>query len=524
MTDATEQSARQHKPQALGYAEYARYLWAQLRIRPTGIWEQGRELSTWLETDVFPLLAQAGESEMVLEIENDGSIHPVLPANLQAQRDADFRALGRFFLSVGIHRLVLEQRLEWNQITDILALLFAHRRRLRQDPVPSAGVVGRLTGPTGMLFSCTRVRLADGTLHVAYTYCISRLSAMLRWFKTRQVHFQDHRAIFRAAPKYAMLIALVALLHIGAFWLTDSWVVLTVLTVAESIFVFVLVYLILMAVGSLEYDKEEQRYRLGLAYNQLQRYARRVQDDLSRARSVQEQLLPDLSSMPLSDRLDWAGAFLPESEVGGDYFDVHAIDENRVAILFCDVSGHGMSAAFVTAILNTAFLGWVEEAREITDFVHRLNRRVCASTPTDSFAAVFAAVYDLENEQIEYVNSGHNPEPWIVPADPAKPIRRLDDSRGLLMGVDEELFTVGLQRKTLGRGDAIVLATDGIIEATDRAGQMFGKDRLEQLLARTRGQGPQHVVEQIVAETEKFTDGREPADDRTILAMCVRDR
>ncbi len=405
MTDLSEMTAAEiGQPHPLANPEYVRYFLAQLRIRPTGLWQQARELSTWLETEVFPRLEDQAEAELVLEIQPDGAIKPQLPQTVPLKADQPFARLGRFFLSIGIGRLVLEHRLEWNQITDILALLYAFRCKLRKGRYPSRSVLAHLISPEGIIFSCTRTRIVDGSLHIAYTYCRGRLSTMLQWFKNRQSDLQDHRAIFRAAPKYALVIAGVALLHVGGFWLTDSWWVLVALTAAESVFVFVLVYLVLMAVGSLEYDKEEQSHRLGVAYKQLQRYARRIQDDLGRARSVQQQMLPDLNRMPLTDQLSWAGTFLPESEVGGDYFDAHALDEDRAAILFCDVSGHGMSAAFVTAILNTAFVGWVEDSRDITDFVYRLNRRVCVSTPTESFAAVFAAVYDVQNRQIEYIN------------------------------------------------------------------------------------------------------------------------
>ncbi len=91
------------------------------------------------------------------------------------------------------------------------------------------------------------------------------------------------------------------------------------------------------------------------------------------------------------------------------------------------------------------------------------------------------------------------------------------------MGVDEELFHVSLRRRRVGPGDTVVLLTDGIVEATDLTGEMFGKDRVTEILQANRSSDPQEIVDQIVRQSEQFSQDKEPADDRTILAMRVRD-
>ena len=91
-----------------------------------------------------------------------------------------------------------------------------------------------------------------------------------------------------------------------------------------------------MTVGSLVYDNEEKAFRLEKANAKLRLYADWIHGDLERARAVQQMLLPDLTNMPMADRLEWGARFVPEEEVGGDYFDAAYLDANRVAILFAE--------------------------------------------------------------------------------------------------------------------------------------------------------------------------------------------
>jgi sigma-B regulation protein RsbU (phosphoserine phosphatase) len=284
---------------------------------------------------------------------------------------------------------------------------------------------------------------------------------------------------------------------------------------------FATLFLLLMSIGSVRYDNEEKAHRLTLAYERLRRYADRIARDLRRARSLQEKLLPDGSKMPLPDRLEWAWSFVPEAEVGGDYFDAAALDDSRVAILFTDVSGHGMSAALVTAIIKTAFEGWKDGGLPMTEFAQTLNRLLCNLTPTESFAAVVLATYDARTQQLSYVNCGHNPVPIRLRVDGEDEIRALDQANARILGVLEQT-RFEEAREPLRSGDTVLFVTDGIIEATDEDGALYGSDRLHEYLRDRRGEAPQSLVTGVIEQVQSFTGGREQTDDRTILAFRVR--
>jgi len=226
--------------------------------------------------------------------------------------------------------------------------------------------------------------------------------------------------------------------------------------------------------------------------------------------------------MPLAHRLDWASSFVPEIEVGGDYFDAAALDDNRVAIIFTDVSGHGMSAAFVTAIVKTAFQRWVDDGGgDIERFVADLSSGLYRMTPDESFAASFIAVYDLAAGRLDYINCGHSPEPWLVPADDGGRIVTLNDARAVLLGVLPEL-ALQANHKPIAPGDKLIFATDGLTEAEDLDGEQYGIDRLYELIDACRRCPAAEIVGRIVQGVAEFSAGTEQRDDQTVLAMEVK--
>ena len=393
-------------------------------------------------------------------------------------------------------------------MSDILTRLAVHSRRVNLSD--------------GLQCACTKTAIADGVLSIEYSYCATRFSRFVHWYKARQTHFSDHRALFQAAPKYTLLAAVLAATPPIVYALMESWVVLIVLTVLAVVAISVLMYGFFMTVGSVEYDNEEKAERLRRANVSLEAYASRTGADLQRARDVQQMLLPDPDRMPLAGRLDWASSFAPETEVGGDYFDAAALDDHRVAIIFTDVSGHGMSAAFVTAIIKTAFQRWVDDGGgDIERFVADLSSGLYRMTPDDSFAASFIAVYDSAAGRLDYVNCGHSPEPWIVPAEAGRAVVTLDDARSVLLGILPEM-TPEANHKLIGPGDKLVFATDGLVEAMDLDGEQYGIDRLAELIAACRGCPAAEIVARIVQGVAEFSAGTEQGDDQTVLVMEVK--
>jgi sigma-B regulation protein RsbU (phosphoserine phosphatase) len=142
-------------------------------------------------------------------------------------------------------------------------------------------------------------------------------------------------------------------------------------------------------------------------------------------------------------------------------------------------------------------------------------------TPDDSFAASFIAIYDSAAGGLDYINCGHSPEPWIVPADPARAVVTLDDARAVLLGVLPEL-PAEAHHKPIGPGDKLVFATDGLSEAMDLDGEQYGIDRLYELIDACRRCPATEIVDRILRGVAEFSAGTEQRDDQTVLAMEVK--
>jgi serine phosphatase RsbU (regulator of sigma subunit) len=276
-----------------------------------------------------------------------------------------------------------------------------------------------------------------------------------------------------------------------------------------------------MVVGSIEYDNEEKAYNLTRTNKQLEKYTAQIQADIGRAKLVQEKFLPDVANMPFKDRIDWASCYIPAVEVGGDYFDVKKTKDNRIAILFSDVCGHGMAAAFITAILKTTFHTWAERGGVLEDLIRELNSNLFRLTPDDSFSAVFATVYDPSTGRLDYINGGHHPEPWLISGQKDKPICSLNKARNMILGVMEDIDIV-ISHEVLSQNDIVLLASDGVIEIQNIDGENYGIEQFEKFLDSRRDSSAEELVDSIIEEIELFSKDAEPGDDRTILVLRIK--
>ena len=479
------------------------------------------QLAEWLELEILPAVEQdRAESADVTVV--DGALEVHVRGRAQpVGRLMNCPALCEFLGEVGIDHIDVGPRLESNQISDLLGALYVHRRRVARRDGGHLRLIRMLLEDQGMHYACTETHLADRTLTIRYSYCTLRYSRLVGWFEKQNRHFGDHRALFRAAPWLALMPVAVLLIGMGVLWLADAWWVRVLAGLFGAGAIYALTYLFCMIVGSIEYDKEERAFRLRSAYDELHRYTQRIRKDLSRAQAVQQRLLPDADAMPLPDRLVWASHFCPEIDVGGDYFDAAEIPDGKMAFVFADVSGHGMAAAFITALIKTAFQHCVEHGESLEMLIALVNRNLLELTPDDSFAALIAGAYDPVARRLMYVNCGHAPGVILIPADTATDVQALPDSGTMILGVLDDPGVNVLQRD-LAPGDRVFLSTDGNTEAMNVSGSMFSQPRLLELLHGVRGRELQAIVDVTVESVDEFSAGADQTDDRAILAFEVR--
>jgi sigma-B regulation protein RsbU (phosphoserine phosphatase) len=289
----------------------------------------------------------------------------------------------------------------------------------------------------------------------------------------------------------------------------------------SAIFLFGLIYMLFMVVGSIEYDNEEKAYNLTRTNTQLEKHTAQIQADIGRAKLVQEKFLPNIANMPFKDRIDWASSYIPAVEVSGDYFDVQKTKENKIAILFSDVCGHGMAAAFITAILKTTFHTWAEGGELLEDLIRELNSNLYRLTPDDSFSAVFAALYDPPSGRLDYINGGHHPEPWLIQRNDDRAIYSLNKARNTILGIMEDINII-TSHEVLEQDDIVLLASDGVIDSQNIDGENYGIEKFENFLDSRQDSSAEELVNSIIKEVELFSKDAEQGDDRTIFAFRIK--
>ncbi|MGH9535364.1 MAG: PP2C family protein-serine/threonine phosphatase [Terriglobales bacterium] len=251
--------------------------------------------------------------------------------------------------------------------------------------------------------------------------------------------------------------------------------------------------------------------------------ARMVNQSLEVAREIQAGLVPtDFSALPNHGAVEVFASLTPAYDVGGDLYDVFALDADRVCFMIGDVSGKGIPAALFMAMARTAFKMSALAAPESAAFALRqVNQFLYESNPRQMFVTALAGILDLRSGAVEYADAGHEP-PFLVRASgtPA----RVEKEGGIVLGlIPGQEFTTG--RLQLRPGDTLVMFTDGVTEAMNGHQEFFGVERAEQALAEAGPRaGSQAIATALLDGVRRFAGDCPPSDDVTVLAIQYRGR
>ena len=251
----------------------------------------------------------------------------------------------------------------------------------------------------------------------------------------------------------------------------------------------------------------------------LREQAARVAGELEAARRIQMSSLPQAAKVfPGETRLDLYAFLEPAREVGGDLYDFFALDRDRVFFLIGDVAGKGVPGSLFMAVSKALYKSAVlRQARPVETVMREANAEISRDNAEGLFVTVLAGILDTRTGLLEYCNAGHEP-PYLLSSS-ERLVRRLADGGGPpLCAVDCFPYTASSLR--LEPGDTLCLVTDGVTEAAAAGGALYGRERLEALLAKTGpGTRSADVGNAIRQEVARFTEGVEPSDDLAILVV-----
>lgn len=235
----------------------------------------------------------------------------------------------------------------------------------------------------------------------------------------------------------------------------------------------------------------------------------RQEKEFALARVVQVSSLP--LDFPDNGFIRIFAKMMTAKEVGGDFYDFYRLPGGKQLVLVADVSGKGISAALFMMKARAIIKACVFAKTDLAEAIADANGRLARHNDAEMFVTAWIAAIDLATGEVEYVNAGHNP-PLVKRADGSVEWIR---SRSSLVLAAMEGASYEIQKLKLDPGDGLFLYTDGVTEAMNRSGELFGEARLERVLG-TAGERYVSDVEQAIHD---FADGAEQSDDITMLAF-----
>ncbi len=247
----------------------------------------------------------------------------------------------------------------------------------------------------------------------------------------------------------------------------------------------------------------------------------RIGAELSIATQIQADMLPSIfPAFPERPEFDIYATMNPAKEVGGDFYDFFMVDERHLAVVMADVSGKGVPAALFMVIGKTLIKDHTQPGRDLGDVFTEVNDLLCESNSEGLFITAFEGVLDLVSGEFTFVNAGHE-IPFISKKgggfEPYK-IR----AGFVLAGMEGMRYHCGSLR--LEPGDRLFQYTDGVTEATNRDKELYGMERLKEILCRHAGEPPEALLTHVKRDIDAFVGEAPQFDDITMLCMEYRER
>jgi serine phosphatase RsbU (regulator of sigma subunit) len=248
---------------------------------------------------------------------------------------------------------------------------------------------------------------------------------------------------------------------------------------------------------------------------QLQRQNARLEEDLEAARSLQMSLMP--TAFPEDAQVRLGSRYLPAERLGGDFFDVVELDGGRrLGVLVADVCGHGITAAFITAMTKIAFQTVCQSYHDPSAVLQRMNGELFANL-SSGFVTVFYAVYDREQHTLAYASGGH--PPLLVHRRPGAEILQLLPQATFLGCFDDVRYTT--DTIALRPGDRLIFYTDGLFESQRALDDDFGMTRVLDYVRAHGDADIQPLLDGLLGSLREFMGGAPVDDDITVVGLDV---
>lgn len=244
--------------------------------------------------------------------------------------------------------------------------------------------------------------------------------------------------------------------------------------------------------------------------------AARIDAELAFAKAIQHAALPSVfPPYPHRHEFDIFACMHTAREVGGDFYDFYFVDDDNLSFMVADVSGKGIPAAMFMMTSKTVIKSLAESGMDVGQVFTRANEKLCAGNDAGMFVTAWMGILNVKTGKVLFANAGHNP-PLVKRGDGT--FECLSGKRGLMLaGMDGVQYHVN--ELQLEPGDAIYLYTDGVTEAADRNGTLYGERRLRSVLGKHKDGSAQALCEEVKRDVDAFVGDVSQFDDITMLAL-----
>ena len=241
---------------------------------------------------------------------------------------------------------------------------------------------------------------------------------------------------------------------------------------------------------------------------------------LALAAEVQKSLLPH--EKPIYKGLDIAGKNVSCDEIGGDYFDFiwrPDLKKGPFSVVVGDISGHGVDSALLMTTARAFLRMRASQPGTISEIITAMNRHLTRDIlESGRFMTLFYMTIDLEKNQIDWVRAGHDP---AIIYDPTRDKFEELKGSGVALGVNEVFGYEENCRRDLTNGQIIAIGTDGIWEAVNREGEMFGKARFRNIIRKNAQAAAGDILNAVYSELNQYTRGQRSEDDITLVVVKI---
>ena len=233
-----------------------------------------------------------------------------------------------------------------------------------------------------------------------------------------------------------------------------------------------------------------------------------------KANKIQKDILPSVfPAFPDRKEFDIYASMTPARFVAGDFYDYFFVDNRHLCLVIADVTGKGIPAALLSSITQNLIKHLFTETRDPSKILKSLNNQLCENNPQAMFITLWLGIYNKNTDKITFSNAGHNP-PLIYANGTFK---ELNLDKGIVIGVLED-FEYETEETYISKG--MILYTDGITDANNNNGELYGEDRLIEFL--NNHNFNENMINAVLENINEFTGDADQFDDMTMLMVVKK--